>query len=91
MTPHPAVTAALPLPAFPLKPFIQTLPKIPPQLHKHPVRGVKTQLQHGLWVLLVLFMLSHPASGIAAPLLEHPGLLPPVKTAAGTFPKILQA
>lgn len=62
-----------------------------PWLHKHPVRGVETQLQHGLGVLLVVLMLCHPAREIAAPLLELPGLLPPVKTTAGIFPKILQA
>lgn len=65
--------------------------KNPSQLHKHPVRGVETQLQHGLGVLLVVLMLCHPASEIAAPLLKLLGLLPPVKTTAGIFPKILQA
>ena len=63
----------------------------PPRLHKHPVRGVETQLQHGLGVLLVVLMLCHSASDTAAPLLELLGLLPPVKTTAGIFPKILQA
>lgn len=84
----PRLCLSLPSPS---NPSLHKLLKIPPRLPRHPLRGVKTQLEHGLGVLLAVFRLCHPASEIAAPLLELPGLLPPVKTAAGIFPKILQA
>lgn len=60
----------------------------PPWLYKQPVRSVETQL---LGVLLGVLVLCHPASEIAAASQELLGLLPPVKTTAGIFPKILQA